>query len=252
MRQLYPIENHAPHPVADDMTTPFQCHTESMRRTLARLSTSDADRVFHGASLVVQELLRLQVREAMCAAGRAAALPVLARREWELGCCVAVGWHKLTVVTPSLPSSVSLQLPAIARTLALTGVPPFSHDVHRESDRDLGEEPPVLVQPSAPAVPTPATSPNLPPQPAVPQFRVPLPPPLPPSWTPSAKQRKFNEVSVPSGSISRAFQFGSLVRARVGREIFSWSKPLEATGAHVLSRCRVCPTGGGHGGRIGR
>jgi hypothetical protein len=125
------------------------------------------------------------------------------------------------------------QTPALARTLALRGVPPFVYTPTVSRTMDIAaaaSQPstaavmvppvaaPVHAPPAPPSVPSPAVAPSplptvaAPTRPSPPAVSLSRPPTLPfevPA-TPAPK-RAFREAAVPSGSVSRAFRFGALV-----------------------------------------
>lgn len=96
-----------------------------------------------------------------------------------------------------------LQPTALARSAIVTSFQPFQSP----STQDLADAE-VEVEQEPIVVPAPVATkalPDLEPRPALPQ-----------SWQPTARpRREYNEVKVPAGSLSRAFQFGTLVRRLV-------------------------------------
>ena len=90
------------------------------------------------------------------------------------------------------------------------------HGAHSDVGVDAEAEERVALSGLPPSPPSNRVPDNIPPTPlAPPRVRLPLPPPLPPSWTPSSRSREFNEVEVPAGPLSRAFQFGTLVKLKL-------------------------------------
>jgi hypothetical protein len=159
-----------------------------MRRTTF-LRSSDGERVLRGLSLVVQEFLHINV------CGLVTVVPLWLSR----AVFVVFVWWRRWVHSSSMISRVA-QKAAVARSV----VAPIGSTVHYVDPTVSTAEPHVAAKAQLSPIAT------------VDPYFEPKPSSLS-EWKPVERsKREYKEVNVPSGSVSRAWQFGTLV-SLVGR-----------------------------------